>query len=124
MSTTALLACGSPAIGVLVPADTGQVITILNYEFIPQRLTVAAGSSVLIRNEDPFPHSVTSESTPGAYTPGAVSGVQFETGTIAARGTWTISIPAGVPAGTVVPYYCALHGIAMVNQGELVIAAP
>jgi hypothetical protein len=118
----ASLACGKTAMTILPPADTGQLITIRNFEFLPQSLPVIAGSAVLIRNEDPFIHTVTSESAPGNYTPGAVNGVEFDTG--AFTGTRTISIPGSAPVGTRIPYYCALHGATMVNQGELVVVAP
>ncbi len=123
-AAAALLACGSSAIGPLVPADTGQLITIVNYQYIPQRLEVVAGSSVLIRNEDPFPHTLTSESAPGAYTPGAVNGVSFDSDVIPKSSTRTISIPATAPVGTVVPYYSKLDGPSMVNQGEIEVVAP
>jgi plastocyanin len=118
----ASLACGKPEMTVLAPADTGQLITIRNFEFLPQSLQVIAGSSVLIRNEDPFMHTVTSESAPGSYTPGAVNGVEFDTAPF--LGTRTISIRADAPVGTRIPYYCRLHGATMVNQGELVVVAP
>ncbi len=116
-----MLACGGSAIGPLVPANTGQLVSIVNYHYIPQRLEVVAGSSVIIRNEDPFPHTVTSESAPGAYTPGAVNGIRFDE-RIDARSARPISISAAAPVGTIVPYYSTLDGTIM--EGELVVVAP
>lgn len=117
-----LSACGDPATGTKAPGATAQLLTIRNYQSYPQRLTVVAGSSVLVRNEDGFDHTVTSQSAPGLYTPGAVDGVSFDTG--AFTGFRTISIAAEARPGTIVPYYCETHGAAEANQGELLIAAP
>ena len=117
-----LSACGDPARGTQAPGATAQLITIRNYQSYPQRLTVVAGSSVLVRNDDEFDHTVTSQSAPGLYTRGAVDGVSFDTG--AFTGFRTTSIPAEAKPGTLVPYYCATHGAAEANQGELLIAAP
>jgi plastocyanin len=117
---TLVLACGDEAPSAGPPA--GSVLTIRNYEFLPHTLVVAAGAAVLVRNEDPFEHSVTSETAPGLYAPGAVQGISFDTGPF--TGTRTIAIPASAAPGTVIPFFCTVHGAALANQGELVVGAP
>jgi len=86
----------------------GFTITIQNMAFSPVRLAVPPGATVTVNNMDAgTPHSVTSQAADGAFTPGAVGGVQFDTG--AFTGTRTFTIPANAPAGTVIPYYCTVH---------------
>ncbi|HEY3359326.1 MAG TPA: hypothetical protein VGQ83_39115 [Polyangia bacterium] len=85
----------------------GAEIVISNFAFSPLDLQVAPGTTVTVRNEDASPHSVTSESAPGQYTPGAVAGVSFDTG--AFTGTRSFTIPATATSGTVIPYYCSVH---------------
>jgi hypothetical protein len=92
--------------------------------FSPLSLQVAPGTVVTVRNLDAMAHSVTSASATGAYSPGAVAGVSFDTGVFV--GTATFTIPANAPPGTTVPYYCSNHGPVMVTpNGELrIVAAP
>jgi len=94
-------------------------ITISNFTFSPQNLTVPAGATVTVTNMDSAPHSVTSESAPGMYVAGAVNGVSFDTGIFSDTATFTI--PAGAPSGTVVPYFCIVHKAGMRNQGQITI---
>ncbi len=94
-------------------------ITIQNFAFSPSNLAVPAGATVNVVNKDSAPHSVTSESTVGNFTPGGVNGVSFDTGTFTA-GTRTFTISQSAPSGTVVPYYCAVHLSAM-PQGTVTI---
>jgi plastocyanin len=106
-----------------VPEGTiTQVLVISNYRFSPERLPVVPGSAVLVRNEDHVAHTVTSAAAPGALEFGAVNGVAFDTPPF--LGDSTISIPAEAPVGTIVPYFCRMHGAAMLNRGELEIVAP
>lgn len=85
----------------------GFFIVIQGLAYSPATLSVPPGATVTVMNRDAMPHSVTSESMPGAFTPGAVSGVQFDSG--AATGTFTFQVPANAPEGTVIPYYCTVH---------------
>jgi len=116
-----LAACGgsTPAVP---PAPTGPSLHIVNYAYVPQRLEVTPGSVVVVINDDPVQHSVTSAAAPGTFTFGDVSGVHFDTGPF--TGTRPIEIAADAPIGTVVPYFCWLHAGAMANQGEIVVVAP
>ena len=103
---------GSPA--------AAPTITIQNFAYSPSNLTVAPGDTVTVVNQDTVAHTATSESATGNFTPGAVNGVQFDTGTINAGASGSFTIPASAPMGTVVPYYCALHLQGM-GQGTVTI---
>jgi plastocyanin len=104
------LACGgssgsssSPA---PAPQGPGFFITISNSTFSPSTLRVPPGGTVTVTNLDATQHSVTSEASMNAFTPGSVSGVQFDTG--AFNGTMSFTIPANAPSVTV-PFYCTVH---------------
>ena len=99
-----------------------SVITIQGNAFSPLRLEVAPGATVTVRNLDDMVHSVTSESAPGTFRPGAASGVSFDTGLF--TGVRTFTIPANAPVGASVPYYCSSHQQTMVTPtGEIAIVA-
>lgn len=86
--------------------------------FSPENLTVPAGATVQVVNDDgSVPHSVTSESTAGAYTPGSVGGISFDTGIF--TGTRSFTIPANAATGTVIPYFCRVHGSMMVDAAKV-----
>ena len=95
-------------------------ITIQNNAYSPSNLDVSPGDTVTVINQDAVPHSVTSQSATGNFTPGAVNGVAFDTGVFAANATATFTIPASAPANTVVPYYCTVHLQGM-GQGTVTI---
>lgn len=97
-------ACGGPGAASL-PA--GFYVSITNMRFSPLNLDVPPGATVTVLNDDGMAHSVTSETAPGNYTPGAVAGVAFDTGQFTGRKSF--AIPAGAPEGTVIPYYCSVH---------------
>jgi len=109
-------------------ADAGTAsftVTIANFAFSPANLSVPAGATVTVTNLDGESHTVTSESAPGTFTPGAVNGVSFDTGPIPPGGTATFTIPANAPPGTVIPYFCTLHLQTMANTGLItVIGSP
>lgn len=95
------------------------VITIQDLTYSPENLIVPPGSTVLVRNLDVEPHSVTSQSAVGDYRRGAVAGVTFDTGTFS--GQRSFSLPQDAPSGTVIPYFCTVHLAGMRNQGRLTI---
>jgi plastocyanin len=105
---------GEPPPVVTTPAPQ---IVILGLANSPERLEVPAGVTVVVENFDPVEHTVTSSSAPGTYAPGAVNGVSFDTGPIARSAAFTI--PATAPAGTVVPYFCAIHRETTGEHGEI-----
>jgi plastocyanin len=77
-------------------------------------LQAPPGATVTVLNRDSLPHTVTSEATDNAFTPGAVGGISFDTGTVEGGGFATFKLPASAAQGTVVPYYCAIHKSAMI----------
>lgn len=100
---------------------SGFTITIHDMAFSPEPLAVPPGATVTVVNMDgSMPHSVTSESSDDAFTKGAASGVQFDTGAFTGQATFTI--PANAPAQARIPYFCTVHtrGMATPN-GHLVI---
>lgn len=137
--TSVLAACGgssnnspstssnpAPDGGSVAPTGTGAdggatalAIHIKNLAFSPDNLTVPAGATVQVFNDDgATPHSVTSEATAGSFTPGAVGGISFDTG-IFTGGTRSFTIPASAANGTVVPYYCRNHLSMMTNAATV-----
>jgi len=102
----AATACNEPAF----PTNeaSGAVIVISHLAYTPAAVTARPGATIEIVNEDAVPHSVTSETAPGAFAPGAVNGVAFDTGPFTA-GTRFIQIPADAPDGTVLPFFCTVH---------------
>ena len=98
---------------------TDYVITIQNVHFSPDNLDVPPGETVTVRNLDAMLHSVTSEAALDDFTPGAVGGVSFDTGTFAS-GTRSFSLPATAAAGTVIHYYCEVHDGVM-NQPTVTV---
>lgn len=120
-SVSALAACGGSSSGgggTVNNGAPGFYITISGSAFSPAELDVPAGGTVTVVNRDAMPHSVTSEATSGAFTPGAVGGVQFDTG--AFTGQMTFTIPAGAANGTVIPYYCTVHKGAMATPNATI----
>jgi plastocyanin len=112
-----LAACGLAAAACNTPAPppppaNGFVIVIDHLAFTPATLSVPPGATVQVLNEDAVPHSVTSEVAAGAYASGAVNGVAFDTGEFTAS-VRTFTIPADAPDGTVIPFFCLVHGPGM-----------
>jgi len=93
---------------------SGYFITISNLTYSPLNLAVPPGATVTVMNDDGMLHSVTSESAPGAFTPGSVAGVSFDTGEFAS-GTSSFTVPASAANGTIIPYYCTFHKAGMMT---------
>jgi plastocyanin len=104
------------------PPPSGYLITIQNYTFTPQHLSLPPGAAVIVLNLDPFQHSVVSSTAEGSYIPGSVNGIAFNTGPF--MNDAAISIPADAKVGTVVPYFCQIHEGAMLDQPDITIVAP
>lgn len=121
-ATLAVASCGSSSGGGggggVTGGTPGFYITIQGMAFSPAELSVPAGQTVTVINMDPMPHTVTSEAAPNAFTPGAVGGVQFDTGSF--TGTTTFTVPANAPNGTVIPYYCSIHKGAMATPNATI----
>jgi plastocyanin len=108
-AVSVLASCGSSGGGGSSSSGgpPGFYITIHSMSFGPAELAAPPGATVTVVNQDGFQHSVTSEAAAGDFTPGAVGGVQFDTGPF--TGTATFTIPANAVDGTVIPYYCTVH---------------
>jgi plastocyanin len=89
-------------------SDPGFYIVITGMTFSPAELAVPPGATVTVLNRSSLPHSVTSQATAGAFTPGAVAGIDFDTG-VFGTGSQTFVIPADAAEGTAIPYYCRVH---------------
>jgi plastocyanin len=102
------LLCAAAAVGLLVsgltfdgaqgaaaaePRQTAHTVVIEGTSFNPDRVTVAAGDTVVWINKDPFPHTVT-----------ATSGV-FDSGSVAPDKSWKFK---PVKKGEL-DYICTLH---------------
>jgi plastocyanin len=120
----ALTACGPTQD--LGSSGNNFLIRISRLTYMPQDLTVPPGATIVVLNDDSMPHSVTSEASAGAFTPGAVAGVSFDTGEFSGPGVATaFPIPSTAPDGTVVPFYCSTHKGAMLTpNGSITIRAP
>lgn len=121
----AVAACGSSSSSsspAPAPQGPGFFITISNLSYSPLNLHVPPGATVTVLNQDGMPHSVTSEATQNAFTPGSVSGVSFDTGPF--TGTKTFSIPAAATGGTVIPYYCTVHRGTMATPNGAITVDP
>jgi len=88
-------------------ATPGFYVVIAGSAFSPLQLGAPPGATVTVLNRDPMAHSLTSEAAAGDFTPGGVSGVEFDTGSF--TGSRTFTLPADAPDGTVIPYYCTVH---------------
>ncbi|MGH3440535.1 MAG: cupredoxin domain-containing protein, partial [Nitriliruptorales bacterium] len=93
-------ACGPGATGARGHAE----VTIEDFEFLPPRLEVVAGTTVSWTNEDIFAHTVTS-GTPRAPT-GRFDGELGSVDSVAARGE-TVSLTFDEPGSYA--YFCRLH---------------
>lgn len=102
----------------------GPQIVISNLTYSPADLTVDAGTTITLINQDGMEHSVVSEASDNSFTQAAVGGVSFMVDIPAATGTSggpyggggssnpgtaTLTIPANAPSGTVIPFYCHFH---------------
>jgi plastocyanin len=96
-------------------------IIISNFQYFPANLSVTAGTTISITNQDSMTHTITSESAMNALTPGAVNGVQFDTGAISSSASLTI--PTSATTGIVIPYFCTLH-LQTMGQGQITITGP
>ena len=109
-------ACGSS-----MPSNPADTITISSYSYSPGNLAVKPGTTITVVNEDSVAHTLTSQSATGNFSKGAVSGIEFDTGSF--TGTTSFTIPSTATAGTVIPYFCTIHR-SMMGQGQITILAP
>ncbi|HZU74528.1 MAG TPA: cupredoxin domain-containing protein [Acidimicrobiales bacterium] len=89
-------ACGASSASANAPASSGggtDTIVIKNFAFVPASLTVAAGATVTVHNQDDSTHTVTADDG------------RFGTGNIKAGQTVTFQ----VPSSGAFSYHCAIH---------------
>jgi len=105
-----LAACGGSSSNNVGGLPPGFYVSISGMAFSPLQLEVPPGGTVTVQNKDSgMSHTVTSEAASGDFTPGAVAGVQFDTGNVAGGSSATFTIPATAAEGTIIPYYCKVH---------------
>jgi plastocyanin len=78
-------------------------VTISDFKFTPNPLTVQAGARVTVTNKDSAPHTVTAD-----------DGQSFDTGTLGQGSSKTISV---TKPGTY-PYHCSIHAF---MHGKLIV---
>lgn len=92
-STAAPSAAASAPAATSGPATGGTAVTIANFAFGPESLTIAVGDSVTWTNQDSAGHTVTADDG------------SFKSGTLATGDTFSQTFSA---AGTYA-YHCAIH---------------
>ncbi len=107
LAASIAVGCGDSSSPAPASSAPGFFISISNLTFSPVALSAPPGATVTVINNDAEEHSVTSEASPNAFTPGSVAGVSFDTG--AFTGTRSFTLPASAPNGTVIPFYCTVH---------------
>jgi plastocyanin len=100
---------GTPDSGTPDSGTPTATLSIAGFAFSPADFTVDPGTVITVANDDSVAHTVTSETADNSFSPGAVSGISFNTGSIAPGGSATITIPSDATSGAVVPYYCQIH---------------
>ena len=78
-------------------------VTISDFKFTPNPLTVESGAGVNVTNDDSAPHTVTAD-----------DGHSFDTGTLGKGSSKTISV---TKSGTY-PYHCSIHSF---MHGKLIV---
>lgn len=97
-------------------AKGGQTVTLKLIAFTPERLNVAAGTTVTWKNEDASEHTVTSGTvaqSSGGVTTSADN--KFESGSLKQNTTFTFTFAA---PGTY-SYFCRIHPATM--RGEITV---
>ncbi len=123
LGVLAIAACssGGPPNGTTT-GPSGPTITISNFTFSPDPLVVAAGSTVTVINTDTVnEHTATSEAAAGLFVKAqADGGFLFDSNNIPTGSSATITIPAGLPSGTIQPYFCEQHTSMMKNPNPTI----
>jgi plastocyanin len=89
-------AAGAPAAG--APATATDQVSIQDFLYDPEAVTVAVGAKITFTNEDGAPHTATSGTSPnpdGAFDTGTLTKGQSRSVKLAKAGTFS--------------YYCAIH---------------
>jgi plastocyanin len=100
--------------GAAVAPATGDTVTIQNFAFAPQTLTVKAGTKVTWTNNDSAPHTVTSTDGPST---GAATTAQFDSGQMASGDSFSFTF---TKAGTYY-YECTIHAAMASMHAKVVV---
>jgi plastocyanin len=93
----------SPSSSSSASGQSSSGVTIRDFKFMPNPLTVQSGASVNVTNDDSAPHTVTAD-----------DGHSFDTGTLDQGSSKTISV---TKPGTY-PYHCSIHSF---MHGKLIV---
>jgi plastocyanin len=85
------------------PGDSSTGVTISDFKFMPNALTVQAGARLNVTNNDSTAHTATAD-----------DGHSFDTGTVGEGSSKTISV---TKPGTY-PYHCSIHAF---MHGKLIV---
>ena len=100
--------------GAAVAPATGDTVTIQNFAFAPQTLTVKAGTKVTWTNNDSAPHTVTSTDGPSS---GAATTALFDSGQMASGESFSFTF---TKAGTYY-YECTIHATMASMHAKVVV---
>ena len=100
--------------GAAVAPATGNAVTIQNFAFAPQTLTVKAGTKVTWTNNDSAPHTVTS--TDGPSTSASTTS-QFDSGQMGSGDSFSFTF---TKAGTYY-YECTIHASMASMHAKVVV---
>ena len=100
--------------GAAVAPATGDAVTIQNFAFAPQTLTVKAGTKVTWTNNDSAPHTVTS--TDGPSTSASTTRL-FDSGQLASGDSFSFTF---TKAGTYY-YECTIHASMASMHAKVVV---
>jgi plastocyanin len=100
--------------GAAVAPATGNTVTIQNFAFVPQALTVKTGTKVTWTNNDSAPHTVTSTDGPST---GAATTAQFDSGQMASGDSYSFTF---TKAGTYY-YECTIHASMAAMHAKVVV---
>ena len=95
-------------------ASAGTAVSIQNFAFTPQTLTVNVGDKVTWTNEDSAPHTVTSASD---ISTGATQTALFDSGLVSPGSSFSFTF---TKAGTYF-YECTIHKAMPAMHGEIVV---
>lgn len=102
------------------PTDGDALLTIADFDYMPNNLQVEPGETVRVRNLDTAAHSATSSPSSADLMPGAVENVGFDTGEFV-MGEREFTVPADAAPGTFVTFYCTVHRDDRHGVGKLVV---
>ena len=89
------------------PASANMILIEEGHTFVTSEITAASGEVLAVINNDDTPHSITSESAPGAFDDTGDFDVL-----VPSEGSQVLAVPEA-PVGTIFYFYCRLHGDTM-----------